>query len=237
MQILKNQATCEILTPNIYLEQILPLIEKAGRTCYRSENKTINHQTATKFARKLLLSHHESVIEHAVLTVRFSQVSRGFTHEMVRHRLASYSQESTRYVDYTKSGNLNLGLIDIQIIAPPHRDEEETLILPDGRLTSFSEMAAEIEIFYQTLRQAGWKPEDARQILPIGLSSQIVVTTNLREWRHIFSLRTAKPAHWEIRTVMCQLLQQLQEKIPVIFDDFILQGEDKNGVPYYQKKT
>jgi len=235
MKILKNQGSFQIFTPQSQLDNILPNIEASGRTCYRSEDK-ITPDSSVKFVRSILRSGHHSVIEHENISVLFLNISRGFTHELVRHRLASYSQESTRYVDYTKKGVYDLDGIHLEIIVPPHRDENEKILLEDDRLMSFVDMAADIEKFYKALRQAGWAPEDARQILPIGIRSQIVITTNLRQWRHIFSLRTEKHAHWEIRSVLCQLLDEFQLRIPVIFDDFFLAGEDKNGVPYHQQR-
>lgn len=234
MKILKNQGSFDILTPQYQLDNILSHLELAGRTCYRSEEK-ITPESNLKFVRSILRSGHHSVIEHESVSVVFFNISRGFTHELVRHRLAAYSQESTRYVDYTKKGVYDLDGIHLEIISPPHQDENKQVPLEDGRLMSFVDMATEVEKFYKALRQAGWTPEDARQILPIGIRSQIVITTNLREWRHILSLRTEKHAHWEIRSVLCHLLQELRLRIPVIFDDFVFVGEDKNGIPYYKR--
>ena len=164
-------------------------------------------------------------------------VRGGFTHELVRHRLAAYSQESTRYVDYSSSSEAepDLEKFSIKFIVPPHRDENQPIALSDGRTMTLIEMAKETEEFYRALRKAGWKPEDARQILPNGIKSQIVISCNLREWRHIFHLRTAKRAHWEIRTVICSLLRKLKEVIPVMFEDFIESGIDDNGIPYFEQ--
>ena len=96
-------------------------------------------------------------------------------------------------------------------------------------------MFIDIEKFYRALRKAGWAPEDARQILPIGIKSEIVISANLREWRHIFQMRTSKFAHWEIRRVMCNLLEKVQTIIPIVFDDFFEAGKDKNGLRYFKK--
>ena len=157
---------------------------------------------------------HESVLEHSCMTVEFNNVSRGFTHELVRHRLASFTQESTRYVDES----------NFYVVIPPDKDESEKIVdleLSDGKKIkiSFKEWADLNEQMYRGLRKAGWIPQDARQILPIGIKSQIVVTANFREWRHIFKLRTDPSAHWEIRYVMSNLLEDVKERIPVIFDD------------------
>jgi thymidylate synthase (FAD) len=101
---------------------------------------------------------------------------------------------------------------------------------------SFRDMAAKVEQFYKALRKAGWPREDARQILPIGTKSDIVMTADFTEWRHVFRLRTQKAAHWEIRTVMCKLLLAFQKLFPSVFEDFVKAGEDENGVPFYKIK-
>ena len=108
MQILKDAGTYDILTPESELREQLLRIERAGRTCYQSEKSEITTATAEKFVRMILKRGHESVIEHSNMTVRFSNISRGFTHEMVRHRLCAFSQESTRYVDYAKTDGVSL---------------------------------------------------------------------------------------------------------------------------------
>jgi len=221
MRILKNKGSFTILTPKKELRECLLRIEMAGRTAYRSETKRITEETAKKFVRMILNLGHESVIEHSNMTVRFVNVSRGFTHELVRHRLCAFTQESTRYVDYVgKREKLNLEKIQFNCIVPPHRDENKRIKIEDGRKMSVSEMFNEYEKFYRALRKAGWKPEDARQILPIGIRSQIVVSANFREWRHIFGMRTDETAHWEIRKVMGDLLEKIKTIVPVLFDDF-----------------
>lgn len=234
MKIFKNQGQFKILTPLAELKKQLVRIERAGRTCYRSEAQEINLKTAKKFTKMILMRGHESVIEHSNLTVEFSNISRGFTHELVRHRLCAFSQESTRYVDYSKA-DIDLDRFELKFIVPPHRDEKEKIKLEDGREISLKEMLREYERFYRGLRKANWQPEDARQILPIATKAQIVVSANLREWRHIFRMRTSKYAHWEIRQVMGDLLLELKKNLPIIFDDFIQTGIDKKGVPYFEQ--
>jgi len=223
MKILKDAGGFEILTPKEELERQLLAIEIAGRTCYQSEKGKVTEESAEKFVRMLLRRGHESVIEHTSLTVKFLGCSRGFTHEMVRHRLASFSQESTRYVDES----------DARFVVPPHRDENMLVRLDDGRKVSFRQMLCEVERFYRALRQDGWLPEDARQILPIATEAELVTTANFREWRHIFKRRTQQAAHWEIRAVMCKLLTTLQKIVPAVFEDFVFAGTDKNGVPFF----
>lgn len=228
----------EILTPESELKDQLLRIEKAGRICYQSERGPITQESAARFIRMLIKRGHESVIEHSCLTVLFRNCSRGFTHELVRHRLASFSQESTRYVDYAKEGEgPDLERFRLKCIAPPHRDEKEKVVLENGRRLSFEEMVNQVQEFYRALRKAGWSSEDARQILPIAIKADIVVTANFREWRHIFELRTQKAAHWEIRGVMVKLLEELKLIIPPVFEDFVLAGVDQNGVKYFEKKS
>ena len=184
----------------------------------------------------LIRSGHESVIEHGHMSVKFISSSRGLTHELVRHRIASFSQESTRYVDYAKKGKgVDLDRFEITFITPPNRNEHELITLENGSSISPIEMLETYESYYRALRKAGWTPEDARQFLPIATKAEIVVSANFREWRHIFAMRTQKAAHWEIRRVMCKLLETVQEIVPTVFDDFVLDGSCKKEVPYYKK--
>ncbi|GAH88898.1 unnamed protein product, partial [marine sediment metagenome] len=159
-------------------------------------------------------SGHESVLEHSSMTVEFNDVSRGFTHELVRHRLASFTQESTRYVDES----------DFKVVVPPDKNPDyicAALNLSNGSTVtvSFREWMDLNEQMYRGLRAAGWAAQDARQVLPIGIKAQIVMTANFREWRHVFKLRTSPKAHWEIRWVMSNLLAAVKERVPVVFDD------------------
>lgn len=234
VEILKNAGKFEILTPELELQAQLLLIERAGRTCYQSERGPITEKTATRFVRMLLERGHESVIEHSSMTVKFLNCSRGLTHELVRHRLMAISQESTRYVDYAGKGEgPDLERFRLQCVVPPHQDENEQVVLEDGRLLSLTQMLNEIEKFYRALRKAGWLPEDARQILPNALRSEIVISANFREWRHIFKMRTQKAAHWEIRKVMGDLLEEVQKIVPAVFEDFVEAGVDQHGLRYF----
>jgi len=239
MKILKDIGSFDILTPISHLREQLLIIERAGRTCYQSEEKEITLETAKKFIRMILKRGHESVIEHSNMTVQFNNVSRGFTHEQVRHRLTAISQESTRYVDYAQKGQgPDLDLFQLRCVVPSHRDENEIFLLEDGSQLSVVDMFHEIEKFYRALRRTGWPPEDARQLLPIGIRSQIVISANFREWRHIFEMRTSRFAHWEIRKVMCDLLEhvKLRSILSPIFDDFNEMGRDKNSLRYFEKR-
>lgn len=237
LEILKNAGRFEILTPEHELRVQLLRIEQAGRTCYQSERGPITEETAARFVKMLLRRGHESVIEHSSMTVKFLNCSRGFTHELVRHRLAAFSQESTRYVDYARRGEgLDLERFRLQCVVPPHREENEKVPLEDGRRLSLVEMFEETEKFYRALRKAGWAPEDARQILPQAIKAEIVISANFREWRHIFAMRTQKAAHWEIRKVMCDLLEEVQKIIPAVFEDFVEAGVDQHGLRYFVKR-
>lgn len=209
-----------ILTP-INANDILKRIEAAGRTCYKSEDK-ITEDSAIKFVKAILTRNHESVIEHESLSVRFI-CDRGVTHEIVRHRLASYSQESTRYVNYEKRG--------IAFVIPPWvqldpcevtdvDDEVRTLMASNRRADANWLLAMHgAEVSYNELLNDGWKPEQARSVLPNSLKTEIVMTANLREWRHFFKLRTSSAAHPQMREVAQPLLDELRSKIPVIFDN------------------
>lgn len=192
----------------------LKLIEIAGRTCYKSEDK-ITHSSAEKFVKMVRDRGHHSIIEHSALTVKFI-VDRGVTHELVRHRLCAFSQESTRYCNY-KGG--------VTFVIPPWLDlEEDRYYLPDPELvgwtTSVWLKSLEVaESAYLDLLEKGWSPQQARSVLPNSLKTEIVVTANLREWRHILTLRTSPAAHPQMQEIMTPLLFELQETIPVVFDD------------------
>jgi thymidylate synthase (FAD) len=201
-------------------ESPLELIELAGRTAYQSRDK-ITPKSAERFVRAIIRAGHLSVIEHSAMTVEFANISRGFTHELVRHRLTSVTQESTRYVDKR----------EMQVISPPEKNdykEKISLTLPNGQeikvsLPEWVDLNSQI---YKGLRQDNWRQEDARQFLPIGIANQIVLTTNFREWRHIFQLRCAPDAHWEIRLMMIELLKEVQKIIPVVFEDLEINEEN-----------
>lgn len=187
--------------------EILQKLERCGRVCYKSEDK-ITEGSAEKFIGMILKSGHESVLEHEKLTVKFI-CDRGVTHEIVRHRIASYSQESTRYCNYSKDKFGN----ELTFIRPCFwaDDSEEYAV--------WKQAMEEIEKTYVKLISLGAKPEEARSILPNSLKTEIVCTMNLREWRHFFGLRTAERAHPQIREISVALLDELKKRIPVIFDD------------------
>ena len=209
------KASYEIIAPNpINGDAILHRIESAGRTCYKSTPKDMPDHAA-KFVRMILDRGHESVIEHESMSVRFV-VDRGVSHEIVRHRLVSYSQESTRYCDYEGG---------VTFVRPPWVAASlGEYMNTDGLFLTYADeqwMQAMLnaEAWYQHLSEAGWQPQQARSVLPNSLKTEIVCTANLREWRHILRLRTSHAAHPQMREVMVPLLQELHCKMPVIFDD------------------
>lgn len=188
-------------------QEILKKIERCGRVCYKSEDK-INEESAEKFVAGIIKRGHEAVLEHAFITVKFV-VDRGVSHEIVRHRLASYCQESTRYCNYTKDKFGN----------------ELTFIIPDfleynseGWKAWKGAMEAAEKAYFQMI-ELGHTPQEARSVLPNSLKTELVMTANLREWRTFFKLRTSKAAHPQIREVAIPLLEELKTLIPVIFDD------------------
>jgi len=205
-------------------DDLLQRIEAAGRTCYKSEDK-ITAESAGPFVTRIIKSGHESVIEHESLSVRFI-CDRGVTHEIVRHRLAAYSQESTRYCDY--GGKYVCP--QVTFIIPPwvgirpgeyHTDDDIFADPNSGHYSGHYWALAMLnaERMYATLRQHEWPPQQARSVLPNSLKTEIVMTANLREWRHVLRLRTSQAAHPQMRELMLPLLKELKEKSPVIFDD------------------
>lgn len=181
-------------------------IESAGRTCYQShQNISADIDECGDFIRSLIRRGHESVLEHASASVRFI-TNRGVTHELVRHRLAAYSQESTRYVRYDGA---------MEFIRPVWWDSAD-----QPQRFDFIIAMARAEDFYKRLLAKGWSPQQAREVLPNAIKTEIVVTANLREWRHILKLRTANAAHPQMRELMLDLLENGFRKIlPVIVED------------------
>ena len=188
-------------------EEILKNIERAGRTCYKSEDK-ITTDSARKFVAAIIKSGHESVIEHEKVTARII-CDRGVTHEIVRHRIASYSQESTRYCNY---GNDKFGN-ELTFIKPCFWKED------DPKYMTWKYAMKNAEQAYMDLIRLGATPQEARSVLPNSLKTEIVVTMNLREWRHFFKLRTSPAAHPQIREVAIPMLERFKEIIPIVFDD------------------
>ena len=192
-------------------EEILKKIEKIGRVCYKSEDK-ITKTSSAEFIRMILKSGHESVIEHHTISVRVV-CDRGVSHEIVRHRIASYSQESTRYCNYSK----NRFESELRFIEPcfwnskSNDDNQKQMIL--------NEVLSKIEDGYMNLISLGASPQEARAILPNLLKTEIVMSMNLREWRHFLKLRSSKSSHPQMREIAFLILNKFKEEIPVLFDD------------------
>lgn len=189
-------------------DAILQKIESIGRICYKSEDR-IQAGSAPVFVKMLIDRGHEAMLEHFSFSVKFV-VDRGVSHELVRHRIASFAQESTRYCNYGKAG-------DVTFIVPCFWKDDSS------KFEEWRESMSLSEDYYLHLLENGATPQEARSVLPNSLKTEIVISANLREWRHILRLRSAPAAHPQMREVMLPLLSLLQKTIPVIFDD--IKGE------------
>lgn len=203
----------KIIEPSVELinapsyETLLATIEAAGRTCYKSEDK-ITEGSAEKFIRGIIKRGHEAVIEHGSLSVRFV-CDRGVSHEIVRHRIAAYCQESTRYCNYSKE---DFGS-EITVIKPFYWDENS-----DAMCEWRSAMRL-AESHYFSLLNFGATAQEARAVLPNSLKTEVVMTADIREWRHFLRLRTAPAAHPQMRQVAKMLAVLLKNTYPVFFED------------------
>lgn len=257
MKIIK--AGYQVLNPAMddptHISAIYRNIERAGRTCYKSEDR-ITDESAEKFVRAIVKNGHEAMLEHANMAVRFT-VDRGVSHEFVRHRMASFAQESTRYCNYSgdKFGN------EITVIDPCFYDDVPPDLKEEVRHFIHDRVESELdvdELFRSTsevmialyadklLRYANWyaqcmsaersylkmleygaTPEEARMVLPTDLKTEIVITANMREWRHIFELRaigtTGKP-HPQMAEVMVPLMNECILRMPALFGDLAMEG-------------
>ena len=191
-------------------QKVLQKLELVGRTCYKSEDK-ITEDSAAKFVAGLIKRGHEAMLEHVSITVKFI-TDRGISHEIVRHRLASYAQESTRYCNYSQD---KFG-------------HELTFIIPDfleygsEGFKLWKDEMKQVEKTYFAMLEAGHTPQEARSVLPNSLKTELVMTANLREWRAFFKLRAANStgaAHPQMLEITRPLLDDLKAMIPVVFDD------------------
>lgn len=225
----------EIITP-IDGEEILKQTELAARTCYKSEDKIeIGHRapngelydleaiSARVLLPKLIARGHEAMLEFGgMINVKFT-CDRGVSHELVRHRLCSFAQESTRYCNYGKSD-------DITFIIPCWFGTDKTegifkepIITIDNTMDEaicywFNDML-KAESTYNRLIKLGWSPQEARSVLPNSLKTEVNMSANIREWRKIFQLRTSNAAHPQMRELMRPLLDEFKQRIPILFDD------------------
>lgn len=184
-------------------------IERAARLCYKSE-AAIKEGSAEKIIKLLIDKGHEAMLEHSRMTVIFT-VDRGVSHELVRHRIASFAQESTRYCNYSKDQFGN----EITVVRPRYLVGDNS----SAAFNSWSRSMAEAEKRYFEILNQGHSPQEARSVLPNSLKTEIMVTANYREWRNILKLRTAKDAHPDIRAIMREFLEYVKIMVPVIFDD------------------
>ena len=220
MRILKPQHVI-IGKDQIEGHKILKHIEKIARTCYKSED-LINDESAEKMIKKLIKMNHLAMIEHASVSVLFT-CDRGVTHEIVRHRVASYAQESTRYVNYSKDkfGN-EIGYIDIAGgIALDTKMKDLPVETIDVIISEWHQACIDAEKHYMKMLELGATPQIARSVLNNSTKSDINVTMNLREWRHFFELRCDAPAHPQMRELVIPLLKEMSEVIPIVFDDLV----------------
>ena len=223
---------------------IYRLIEQAGRTCYKSEDR-ITPESAAKFVENVVKRGHEAMLEHAVMTVKFT-VDRGVSHELVRHRVASFAQESTRYCNYSKDkfGNEITVIEPVffrnipekekkmcrQLLDDPESFKDKKLMdfLNNGtedlhrRYARWYESCSYSEQNYFAMLELGATPEEARSVLPNSLKTEVIMTANMREWRHFFRLRAAgeteKP-HPQMLEVAVPLLNQCRTQMPELFGD------------------
>ena len=187
--------------------EVLKKIERVARTCYKSEDY-IKEGSAERLVKSLIDRGHEAMLEHYSFSIKFI-CDRGVSHELVRHRVASYAQESTRYCNYSKDKFGN----ELTFIIPCFWNKNSVCE------ELWQQAMRQAEVKYFELLEAGATPEQARSVLPNSIKTEVVMTANLREWRHFLKLRTAQAAHPQMRELTIPLLKELKEKIPVIFDD------------------
>lgn len=206
----------EDLENPVFTSMIMRKLETIGRTCYKSESN-ITDGSAGKFVRNLITRGHEAMLEHASMTVKFI-VDRGVSHELVRHRMASFAQESTRYCNYSqdKFGN------ELTFIDPCFWTDEAH----DLEYEAWKKMCKASEDLYMAFQQYDVKPEEARSILPNSLKTEIWMTCNLREWRHVLKLRAAGTTgspHPQMVEIMVPVLEYFKQYLPDVFFDISIQ--------------
>lgn len=205
----------KIINPSYIIEdefdgdEILKRIERFGRTCYKSENR-IDSESSKVFVKNIIKRGHESVLEHEKISVRII-CDRGISHEIVRHRIASYSQESTRYCNY---GAEKFGS-ELTFISPFFWEDEEH----QTEYEIWKKAMQSAEDSYFSLLARGAKPEEARSVLPNSLKTELIMTMNLREWRHFFKMRASKYAHPQMKQIAGGLLKEFKDRLPIVFDD------------------
>jgi thymidylate synthase (FAD) len=208
-----------VAKPSVELMSITPnaeqVIELACRTCYLSFHRYDPPSSTEELIKKVIRKGHHSVLEHAMATFRIKGGSRVFTHELVRHRLMSPSQESQRYVEYGKVRNYD-------VVLPMTIEQTEFK-------SRYLELATECERLYSEMVKADIPKEDARYILPNGTTSEIVISANFREFRHIFQVRCHPRAHWEIRNICLIMLEVMKKEASIVFHDFHIDRETNSA--------
>jgi thymidylate synthase (FAD) len=197
------------------------VIERACRTCYLSFHRYDPPSSTEELIKKVIRKGHHSVLEHALATFRIKGGSRVFTHELVRHRVMSPSQESQRYVEYGKTK-------EFEFVVPP-------TVQDSAFVDKFVELAGLTFELYEEMVKAEVPKEDARYILPNATTSEIVISANFRELRHIFEVRCVERAHWEIREICLEILKIMKKQAPIVFWDFEI--DEKNKVAFRTEKN
>lgn len=219
------------ITSSLNGEEILAAIEYAARTCYKSEDKMEFSDkgealSARKLVKSLMERGHDAMLEFGgMITVKFI-CDRGVSHELVRHRLCSFAQESTRYVNYAKGKYDG----DLTFIIPcwtslTEKSTYDKISVEEPLEAEWLLHMQSAETSYNLLIKKGWTPQQARSVLPNSLKTEINMSANIREWRKIFSLRCDKPAHPQMRELMIPLLAEFKRRIPILFDDLIFENE------------
>jgi thymidylate synthase (FAD) len=225
-----------LTTSSVELMGITPngedIIERACRTCYLSFHRYDPPDSTAELITKIIKKRHHSVLEHASATFRIKGGSRVFTHELVRHRFISPSQESQRYVCYADKPNRKKTK-DYEIVLPGSIDSAEWSDESNSPAESFLKAALTCYELYEKLLDAGVPPEDARYILPNATVSEIVITANFRELRHFFCVRTNPRAHWEIRKIAIDMLKIMKKEAPIVFGDFEINQEEMSATFEY----
>lgn len=215
----------EIMTPIQQIRNIMKALEEAGKTCYKSEH-TIKPESCNQFIDRIIRMGHESVIEHQSITVRIIG-SRAMSHQLVRHRLAAYSQESQRYCNYMKKGYQIIVPSALAVLPADVYDWNEGkwtntdgVDVSDADCAYFLDGIRNTLLHYEYYLERGKKPEMARYVLPNCMKTEVVTTYNLRTWRHIFKERALNPhAQKEIREIMLGILGAFKEHLPILFGD------------------
>lgn len=216
MRVIMAKAEIQFLGSQQAIDEIYARIETAGRTCYKSEEQ-ITPESSRKFAALMVKNHHEAMLEHAHVMVRFT-VDRGVSHEIVRHRVASFAQESTRYCNYSKDKFGN----ELTFIKPCYFEPDTVTAIWDA-LMNASETA-----YMEMINNMHKTPQEARSVLPNSLKTEVVMTANIREWRHFFRLRSACETgmpHPQMLEVAVPLFQEMSAKLPELFSDIVIPAE------------